>query len=86
MSNKKIYPSGRNSILVWPLENEMKESNKHRLGLRRKTFDARTKMITCVGYSDSNDGKVKDRNSVHTTYFMVKDLKAIAGFFIKIDI
>ena len=49
-------------------------------------FDARTKMVTCVGHNDSNDGKVEDGKSVHTTYFMVKYLKTIAGVYIKIDI
>ena len=86
MSNKKMYPSERNDILVWPLEKEMKESKKYRIGLRRMTFDESTKMVTYIGYGDSNGGQVEDGKSVHTTYFMVKDLKTVAGVYIKLDI
>ena len=86
MGNKKMYPSEKSDILVWPLENDMKESKKYRIGLRRIAFDASTKLVTYVGYGNSNDGKVEDGKSVHTTYFMVKDLKAITGVYIKIDI
>ena len=40
----------------------------------------------CMGYGDSNDGKVEDGKSVHTVYFVVKTLKAISGVFIKVDV
>ena len=49
-------------------------------------FDERTIMITCVGYWKFNDGQVEDRKFVYTTCLSVKDLKAIAGVHIKIDI
>jgi len=39
-----------------------------------------------IGYGDSNGGQVEDGESVHTTYFMVKDLKTVAGVYIKLDI
>ena len=86
MGNKKRYPSEKNDILVWSLENDMKESKKYRIGLRRMSFDASSNMIKYIGYGNSNDGQVEDGKSVHTTYFMVKDLKTIAGVYIKIDI
>ncbi len=34
----------------------------------------------------SKDGKVEDGKSVHNMYFMVKNLKAITGVYVKIDI
>ena len=77
--NKKRYPSEKNDILVWPLENDLRESKKYRIGLRRMSFDASSNMIKYIGYGNSNDGQVEDGKSVHTTYFMVKDLKTIAG-------
>ena len=50
------------------------------------SFDASSNMIKYIGYGNSNDGQVEDGKSGHTTYFMVKDLKTIAGVYIKIDI
>lgn len=32
-----------------------------------------------MGYGGSNNGKVEDGQSVHSTYIMVKDLKIIRG-------
>ena len=65
-----MYSSERNAILVWPLENDIKENKKYRIGLRRMAFDARTRMVTYVGRGNSDDGQVKDGKFVHTTYFI----------------
>ena len=86
MGNKKVYPSETSDVLVWPLHKDVISSKKYRIGLRRMAFDASTKKITYMSYGDSKDGKVEDGKSVHNTYFMIKDLKAISGVYVKIDI
>ena len=74
MTNKKTHPSEGIDILVWPLENEFKESNKHRIGLQR-IFFCKNKDGNVRGlYGNSNDGKIEGGKAVHTTIFMVTDL------------
>ena len=74
----------------WPVEYPTALKNV------RMTCSEDGKYITCTACSvydsrkasksDSNGGQVEDGKSVHTTYFMVKDLKTVAGVYIKLDI
>ena len=86
MGNKKMYPSERSDVLVWPLDKDVISSKKYRIGLRKMDFNLSTKKVTYMSYGDSKDGKVEDGKSVRSAYFMVKDLKTITGAYIKIDI
>ena len=70
MGNKKMYPSEKSDVLIWPFAQKIKESKNYRIGVRRMTFESGTNQIMY-------NGKVEDGQSVRSTYYiMVKDLKA----------